>query len=126
MRRTITAAALLTATMLTTTGCGLFGSGGRLGESVEYHFEVTGSGTDKISYSYIAEDKSTVTQEEAAPALPWKQAGIAWPGEIRIDLTPKDGPATCKIIVEKKVLAKKKGVAGQPLSCVGKAKDTAS
>jgi|tagenome__1003787_1003787.scaffolds.fasta_scaffold19258720_2 hypothetical protein len=123
MRRTIIAAALLTATALSTTGCGMFGGGGRLGESLEYHFEVTGTGTDKISYSYVAEDNSSYTTEEPTPALPWKLAGIAWPGEIRIDFTPTGGPATCKIIVEKKVLAEKKGEAGKPLSCVGTAKD---
>jgi hypothetical protein len=109
----------MVAVTVLTTGCGYFKKG-RLAQAVEYHLEVSGASVDKISYSYVNEDEGKFQEEVPAPALPWKLAGVAFPGEIRIDLTPTGGPATCRIVVEKKQLAKKEGRPGAPLSCVGK------
>jgi hypothetical protein len=121
MRRATTlTATLLTVTALTT-GCGYFHKG-RLSESLEYHLEVTGVTTDKIDYSVINEDNSTNNLSEPTPALPWKIAGITWPGKISVTLVPTGGPATCRIVVEKKEVAKKVGQPGVPLTCDGTVK----
>lgn len=122
MKRSISAVAVLLAVTMTTTGCGAFG-GGRLGEAVEYHFEVTGGKAEKIDYTKIVEDESVGTYAVPAPALPWKIAGIAYPGAITVTVTPTEGVPTCRIIVEKKVLAEKKGAAGVPLTCSATAED---
>jgi hypothetical protein len=121
MRRTISAAVLLLAVAASTTGCGLFQKG-KLGETVEYQLTVTGSAAQKVTYAYTGltgDDKEIpVSEEVAAPQLPWTQKGVAQPGKIRLDVAATGGPASCTITVEKKVLAKKQVQAGAPLSCV--------
>ena len=125
MRRTVTAAILLAVVAASTTGCGFFHKS-KLSDTLEYHFEVTGAGAQKISYAYTGlgekDQEHPVAEDVATPHLPWTQAGIAMPGQIRLDVTPTDGPATCRIVVEKKELVKKEGPAGAPLSCVATAK----
>jgi hypothetical protein len=125
MRRTISAAVLLLAVTATTTGCGFFKKSD-LSELVEYHFQVTGVAADKITYALQQRDEHhnmrTIAEEKANPTLPWTQAGVADPGMITLTVTPKDGPATCRIVVEKKELAKKTGQPGAPLSCSAKIK----
>jgi hypothetical protein len=116
MRRTISGIALLLTVTALTAGChtGL----GTPSPEMEYHFEVTGTSAQKISYS-VTQEKGRVTTEDAdTTTLPWKQQGIAYAGQIRLDVMPTGGPVTCKIIVEKKQVAKKTGPAGTPLSCV--------
>ena len=122
MRRAIVATALLLAVTATTTGCGLFSKDDELSSSLEYHVNVSGVTAEKVTLSIPQYKENNVTSEEPAPALPWKQAGLVWPGTMTVVVTPKEGAATCRIEVEKKELAKVEGKPGEPVTCTAKVK----
>jgi hypothetical protein len=122
MRRAIAATALLFAVTATTTGCGMFSKDDELSTSLEYHLNVTGGTAEKITFSVPRYKETNLDLEESAPALPWKKAGITWPGVLTVVVTPKDGAATCRIEVEKKELAKVVGKPGAPVTCTAKIK----
>jgi hypothetical protein len=133
MRRTIalTAGLLLTATL--TTGCGLFKKGPDAA-AVEYHFEVSGAGTAKITYSIPEyngqknEKIHTVSGGEPNATLPWKTAGVAYPGKVTLEVTPGTGAAACRILFaqdyksKKKEVAKKQGQPNAPVTCTATVK----
>jgi hypothetical protein len=134
MRRMImiTATLLLTATL--TTGCGFFKRGPDA-SAVEFHFDVTGAGTGKITYSVPQyngqEDEKihVVASEEANAALPWTMSGVAYAGTVTLEVTPSGtGPVTCRIRFAenykspKKEVAKKQGQPGTPVTCTATVK----
>jgi hypothetical protein len=126
MRRT--APAVLTLLSLASvamfaSGCG-FMKKSDLSSLVEYHFEVTGATAEHVSYSVpqTQAPNGLVTEEIAKPALPWKQAGVANAGVITLQVVPAGGAATCRIVIEKKEVAKKQGEPGVPLTCTAKIK----
>jgi len=133
MRRTIalTAGLLLTGALMT--GCGVFKKSPDAA-AVEYHFEVTGAGTGKISYSipqYSGKEGDPirpVTGGEPSATLPWKASGVAYPGKVTLEVTPSTGVATCRIRFakdndsEKKEVAKQQGQPGAPVTCTATVK----
>ncbi len=124
MRRTVPAAlTLLSLASLAVfaSGCG-FMKKTDLSSMVEYHFEVTGSAAERLSYTVPQQQapNGTVGEEVANPALPWKTAGVANPGVITLQVMPTGGAATCRIVIEKNEVAKKQGQPGAPLTCTAK------
>jgi hypothetical protein len=104
-------------------GCG-FMKKSDLSSLVEYHFEVTGNAAERVSYSVPQKQmpNGMVTEDVANPALPWKQAGVANAGVITLQVLPAGGAATCRIVIEKKEVAKKQGQPGASLTCTAKVK----
>jgi hypothetical protein len=126
MRRTAPAAlTLLSLASLAVfaSGCG-FMKKSDLSSVVEYHFEVTGSTAEHVSYSIPQRQapNGKVTEDVSSPTLPWKLAGVADPGVITLQVMPAGGAATCRIVIEKKEVAKKQGQPGAPLTCTAKVK----
>ena len=120
MRRTIlTVATLLTVAALTS-GCGVLKRGPHY---YEVQLEVTGS-AGKITYSIPPGEPDVPARpatEVADPTVPWKEARVTTGGEFTLQVTPKDGPATCRILIEKKEVAKKDGQPGSTLTCTASA-----
>src|SRR5437867_1052965 len=113
MRRTVLASLTLlslASVAVLASGCG-FMQKSDLSSLVEYHFEVTGNTAEHVSYSVPQKQapNGLVTEEVANPALPWKQAGVANAGVITLQVVPAGGAATCRIVIEKKEVAKKQG-----------------
>jgi hypothetical protein len=124
MRRTVPAVlTLLSLASLAAfaSGCG-FMKKSDLSSMVEYHFEVTGNAAEHVSYSVPQQQApdGIVNTDVANPALPWKLAGVANPGVITLQVMPAGGAATCRIVIEKKEVAKKQGQPGAPLTCTAK------
>jgi hypothetical protein len=122
MRRALAATTLLLIVTAATTGCGAFKKDDELSSALEYHLEATGGSAEKITYSIPQYKADNLDLEDPGPALPWKKAGITYPGTMTVTVTPKDGAASCRIVVEKKELAKKQGQAGAPVTCTAKIK----
>jgi len=122
MRRALAATTLLLTVAAATTGCGAFKKDDELTSALEYHLEVTGAAAQKITYSLPQYKKDNLDLEDVDQVAPWKKAGITDPGTLTLTVTPKDGAATCRIVVEKKELAKKQGQPGAPVTCTAKIK----
>jgi hypothetical protein len=126
MRRTVPAVL----TLLSLASLAVFASGcgflqkSDLSRLVEYHFEVTGTSAEHVSYSVPQQQapNGAVTSDIANPALPWTIAGVANAGVISLQVVPAGGAATCRIVIEKKEVAKKQGQPGAPLICSAKVK----
>jgi spore maturation protein SpmA len=126
MRRTVPAAVTLlslASLAVFASGCG-FMKKSDLSSLVEYHFEVTGGTAEHVSYSVPQQQapNGAVTADVSNPALPWKNAGVANAGVITLQVMPTSGAATCRIVIEKKEVAKKQGQPGAPLTCTAKVK----
>ena len=116
MRRTIlTAATLLTVATLTT-GCGMLRRGPHY---YEVEVQVTGA-AEKISWVMPPGEPNLPPNpptDVAAPTTPWAEMRVTTGGDIKIQVTPKDGPVSCRILVEKKQVTKKDGRPGGDLVC---------
>jgi hypothetical protein len=118
MRRLALATAALTAVMVSTTGCGHFE---RKEVAYEYDLEVTGAAATSISVTSPRDDGSDpVTNEVPDTTLPFQSKAVAVvkkTGPLTLRVMPKDGDASCRIVVEGKEAAKKSGPAGTELVC---------
>jgi hypothetical protein len=122
VRRTFSAAAALVTLGALTTGCSLT----EKDPVYEANLEVTGGAVEKISYSVLQrpadgdEKRVKMTQTVSPPPkLPWKTVALAWSGEVTLDVVPKSGAGSCRVVVEGKVIAEGKGAPGQPFTCRG-------
>src|SRR3954465_5347244 len=116
MRRTILTTAMLLAVVASTSGCGMLRRGPHY---YEIGLEVTGP-AEKITYSVPPNSPDESAQPPtgvAAPTVPWKEVRVTTGGEVKLQVTPKDGPVTCRILVEKRQVAKKEGQPGRELTC---------
>jgi len=120
MRRTILTVATLSAVVAFTSGCGVLKRGPHY---YEIGLEVTGK-AGKITFSVppnSPDEKAQPPTEVAGPTVPWKEVRVTVGGEVKLQVTPTDGPVTCRILIEKKQVAKKEGPPGTELTCTATA-----
>jgi hypothetical protein len=86
-----------------------------------YDLEVTGTAATSISIARPdTENPKPVANEVPDPSLPFKhEAGthVKQSGDLTLRVIPKDGEATCRIVIDGKEVVKKTGPAGIELVC---------
>lgn len=119
MRHPILAAALLLTVAGTTAACGLHKSN----PTFEVIFEASGAHAKKFTYSAPYgpgpdESKRKPQGENLTDQpLPWRRGIATKAGEVTLAVTPTNDTATCRILVEKKEVAKQQGQPGAPVTC---------
>lgn len=113
MVRNLLTATALAATMLAAAGCG---SGhGLFGEIHTTSVEVTGTGGPAVEVTAIGVG---VDGPQRNVALPWKASTESEFIPTSVKATPAEGQTlTCRIVVDKKVVATATGQPGAPVEC---------
>jgi len=128
VRRPILATALLLTVAGTTTACGVL----RKNPTFEVIMEASGTQAQKITYSAPYgpgpdEDKRLPQTEELTDQqLPWQRGLVTKAGEVTFTVAPRDGAATCRIVVADKEVAKQQGQPGAPVTCRATVKGAAA
>ena len=118
MFRKLSAAVLLGSTLLAASGC----SREPLNYEVLFFVESSTATTGKVVVTTPDEaERGKVgrphTSEPEQVTLPWKAGRVTGKGKTSIEVTPAKGAVTCRIVVEKKEVAKVVGKDGQPVTC---------
>jgi hypothetical protein len=118
LRRPIVAGAMLLTVVSSTTACGVI----KRDPTFEVIMEATGTQAKQISYTAPhgpgPEDEGKPQAAELTEQpLPWQRGLVTKGGEVTFTVTPKDGVTTCRIVLEKKEVAKQQGQPGAPVTC---------
>ncbi|GIE77409.1 hypothetical protein Aph02nite_33590 [Actinoplanes philippinensis] len=114
MKRSLASIALMGATVMLMSACQKTATG-----PLETRYELTGDAQATVTPSITSVDDSgeprTVTEEKAN--VPWSQLLVINQGETVLEATPSKGALACRIVVEKKEVAKVTGASGQKVTC---------